>query len=115
MVAPSSAFRAHVASGFVVANDRVMLRKAGGTEIYVAQYLDADPSRRPVDLAASSLAFARHVACELRRLPLPTCRIVVMQGRVRRDSTVRFDAVPAVDWLLPDLEAYNDAVLTLDS
>jgi hypothetical protein len=91
----SPKFRELVAEGFVERDGLLLLRARVPAElgrvavesppskielaynrVRMRHVLELDPSRRPVDLAASTLACARHLVCELRRLPYPRCRIV---------------------------------------
>ena len=93
----SPKFRAVIAEGIVQMTGMVLLRarlpetampapgadpgtvEAAYNRIRLRHVLDPDPSRRPVDLAASALACARHLACELRRPPYPRCKILVQR------------------------------------
>lgn len=86
-------FRAIVAKGIIEMDGLLVLRarvpdadiarKHGDPKMLEIAYnsvrlrhvLDPDPSRRPVDLAASAIACARHLAYELRRPEYPRCRI----------------------------------------
>ena len=92
----SPKFRRLVADDFTNRDGNVLL----------ADVLQADPSRRPVDVAAAALACARHLAYELERRRRPRCRIVLVISavsgyiafhRVRPDEgpIVGFDRPPA--------------------
>jgi hypothetical protein len=91
----SPKFRAIVAEGIIEMDGLLVLRARVPDEDTQRRYsdpkrleiaynsvrlrhvLDPDPSRRPVDLAASAIACVRHLACELRRPAYPRCRIWV--------------------------------------
>ncbi|MBA3498945.1 MAG: hypothetical protein H0T65_01145, partial [Deltaproteobacteria bacterium] len=68
--------------------------------VRLADVLEPDPSRRPVDLAATAVACARHLAYELRRRH-PPCRIVVNAWLAR--PWIRFHQIrPGQDWTSND-------------
>jgi hypothetical protein len=119
----SPKFRALIAGGIVQTHGMVLLRarlaepvkpapgstveavEAAYNTIRLRHVLEPDPSRRPVDLAASAIACARYLACELRRPPYPRCRIVV-HGL----ETIQFyqaASSPALDAREPSLAMYS--------
>jgi hypothetical protein len=125
----SSEFRQKIARGFVLEDGFVFFEsqsippdvpqdpntiEATRNAIRVEEYLQRDPSRRPVDLAGAALACARHLAFELQRHPYGVCRIIVTVRQLT--STLTFHQVrPGQSWLTRPLERYEDAILTMDT
>jgi hypothetical protein len=85
----------------------------------IEDFLERDPSRRPVDIAGIGLACARHLASELRRRELPACRIIVVVRPRERVAYVRFHVRrddQFDDEAVRDLDRITDeAVLVLDT
>jgi len=124
----SNELRLLVANGFVTIDDCLYLRAPqypntdmdrttrewSQNAFRIEDYLPPDPSRRPVDLAGSARACARHLAFELRRRPFAPCRIVVTVRA--RTGLLRFHQIRnAPPWTPEYLQAQDDATLVLDT
>jgi hypothetical protein len=124
-------FRALVAQGFVEVDGLVFFRdlapdhaQAGDrtaswfegktNQVRLAGLFEPDPSRRPVDTAATSVACARHLAYELRRRH-PPCRIAVNAWAAR--PWILFHQVrPGESWTdVHDLDELPSPMLVLES
>jgi hypothetical protein len=130
-------FRELVAHGFVAHDGMVFFRdrlplavpvpkgkmhaswiEADTNAVRLSDLFEVDPSRRPVDTAASAIACARHLAYELRRA-YPPCRIVINVHPSL--NAIRFHQIrPGEDWATKDgaqtsLDHYTSAMLVLDS
>ena len=82
--------------------------------VQFAEVFEPDPSRRPVDTAATAIACARHLAYELRRHHPPSRIIVVLDPSL---NEIRFHKIrPHQDWVTKErLDGYTSAMLVLDS
>ena len=124
----SREFRMLVADGFVTIGECLFLRAPqrvhtdmdpttrewSHNTIRLEDYLPADPSRRPVDLAGSALACTRHLAYELRRRPFAPCRIITSVRA--RTGVLRFHQTrEAPAWTPEYLAQQVDATLVLET